>query len=469
MNTIDNIKETRTINSFDYDVKCLIIEKKIDIDNELFSKYINLETIVFQDCLITDFSKLNCSNNLKTLVCNNSCVSSLDGLEKFHELERLYLSGNRISDLSPLQGLNLIELDISNNPVDSLFAIKNHSRLEILKCSNTMIETLQDLHTIKTITRLECSNSRLKDINGINNCSRLKILDVSRQDIESITALSNLTELEEFNCSYNKVKNIQKLERCSSLKILNLKYNLIDSFEPISNLYLLKELYIIHNPVQDLRFIIYLNLETFDASESLINLNKQHIQVRRAIENIQTKTVRNINNNHQLIDNSMRLSIRNLFSDPEPSFYETKIEDSFMSDLAIELLKEYCSDKTLHHEYLSSFYELISYAWNRIITEPNISVMKNMFKDLEDVIIKPDFKFRSLRFYYVIQVLSKYFNDINLDFNENKCLAHTVLSIGTMVNPYHPFIHKKLVTDILTACCYDSSSLEKALDIIDNQ
>ena len=86
--------------------------------------FINLETIEFQACRI----------------------NSLDGIEKLDKLKYAYLDqDNFYSDLSPLKGLKLKELDISFTEVFDLSPLANITTLEVLIMEGLTIDDLSPI------------------------------------------------------------------------------------------------------------------------------------------------------------------------------------------------------------------------------------------------------------------------------------------------------------------------------------
>lgn len=79
-------------------------------------------------------------------------IHELDGIQNCRNLICLYLTGNKIRDLSPLEKLeNLEELYLGNNPFESLEPIKKLKKLKILNLIGS--GALKDL---SPLTGLDC-------------------------------------------------------------------------------------------------------------------------------------------------------------------------------------------------------------------------------------------------------------------------------------------------------------------------
>ena len=77
---------------------------------------------------------------------NSNRISDLSPLSGLDSLERLYLSENRISDLSPLSGLTSLErLYLSENRISDLSPLSGLDSLEVLRLSENSISDLSPL------------------------------------------------------------------------------------------------------------------------------------------------------------------------------------------------------------------------------------------------------------------------------------------------------------------------------------
>lgn len=133
---------------------------------------------------------------------NDGNISDLEGLQYFDGLSRIYLYGNRLSNLKPLSKLtNLTVINISNNSIKGrdFETILNNmgkiSKLEDFTCTNNEIEDISFLKKIGNIsnyTSLDLSNNKINDISLLKDSKNLYSLDLNNNRIKDITSLVNL-------------------------------------------------------------------------------------------------------------------------------------------------------------------------------------------------------------------------------------------------------------------------------------
>eukprot|EP01040_Poterioochromonas_malhamensis_P011138 gene11138-12137_t len=89
---------------------------------------------------------------------SNNGLKSLENIDVLgSKTLRLNLSGNKISDLTPLQGFSsLIELDLSQNNIESLSTLHPLPTLEFLDLRENKIHSLADLSVIRDLPNLRC-------------------------------------------------------------------------------------------------------------------------------------------------------------------------------------------------------------------------------------------------------------------------------------------------------------------------
>ena len=199
-------------------------------DNNLYKK---LKSILKNSVFSYDDSKneLNLSNaaikGLEVLDLSNSGITDISGLEAFNNVKELNLSGNNISDFSPM--LELKELltlklkncgitDLSNIfPQEYFTAREGKINIDSLDLSENNLSNLNILTNFAKIRELFLSNigltnNKLEELNGLKvNC-----LDISNNlGLTDVSAINNLIDLTE------EVEEWQK----QSLRYLDLSYN----------------------------------------------------------------------------------------------------------------------------------------------------------------------------------------------------------------------------------------------------
>lgn len=164
--------------------------------------FYNLEKLY---CGSFNLTKLNVSNNkeLKILECMGSDINRLD-ISNNIKLEELYCGSTKISSLDVSNNINLKKLFCSSTFLSSL-DISNNKELEVLECYHTIIDSL-DTSNNEKLSELYCNGTYISSLDLSNN-KMLTLLDCGVTDIHSID-VSNNKKLRYLSCSYTKINNI---------------------------------------------------------------------------------------------------------------------------------------------------------------------------------------------------------------------------------------------------------------------
>lgn len=128
-------------------------------------------------------------------------VGALGDVTVFYYLRTLALSGQSISDLSPLAGMKLEAIDISNNFVGNLLPLKD----------------------MATLRELDVCQNPLRNITPISRLLSLERLDISQTQVKNLRPLSELTKLWQLELNYCDAKDLSPLQSLSRLKILGMR------------------------------------------------------------------------------------------------------------------------------------------------------------------------------------------------------------------------------------------------------
>ena len=136
---------------------------------------------------------LSCYKNLKTLVCSNNNLTSLDKLP--NSVTHIYCNRNKITSLNNLPD-SVTYLFCPSNKLKSLDKLRKY--ITSLFCHANKITSLDNLP--KSITRLHCDSNKLKSLDKLPN----SIVELSCVD-NKITSLNRLPEsIIDLDCMDNK-------------------------------------------------------------------------------------------------------------------------------------------------------------------------------------------------------------------------------------------------------------------------
>jgi serine/threonine protein kinase len=161
------------------------------------------------------------------LICRTNQIEKLDPLAEISSLVYIDASDNRISDLSPLRGLNLYGLRILNNRVTNLEPLRNSKLidLDVSGCQISDIEPLRGNHLVS----LSLASNRIKNIEPLSG-SPLKQLSITDNQVQDISPLKGLS-LSHFYMVRNQISDLEPL-RGMPLTDLDCTDNPIQSLKP---------------------------------------------------------------------------------------------------------------------------------------------------------------------------------------------------------------------------------------------
>lgn len=249
---------------------------------------------------ISELSDLASLPNLVELAIFDSNLTNLDGIEKFTNLEILYIDSNQIEDYSKLNELsNLKVLGISENNLTNINMVENLTNLEELQAYNNKIEDISILNNNTNIKSLNLNGNNLnnEDIEVLKTMQNLEELGISNNEqINQVSQIEGLTNLKGLTLSNSKIKDVSGIEKLTNLEYLEMNENEIDDIEKICQLSNLKELSLVNNKISNISPISNLtNITDLDLSLNEIaqipNMDKissiQNVSLKGQLLNVQ--------------------------------------------------------------------------------------------------------------------------------------------------------------------------------------
>jgi Leucine-rich repeat (LRR) protein/AraC-like DNA-binding protein len=183
-------------------------------------------------CGISDLSPLR-GLPVTQLDCDDNNITSLEPLRGL-KLTKLWCQRNQITDLSPIENMPLELLYASENQISSLECLKGMP-LQRFACRNNKIRDLSPLAEMPLIF-LDCSSNEIERLSFVS--TSLQKLRISNNRITDLNGLKNLS-LIELDCSNNKIRSLKPVQG-SRLKNCNCRCNQITSLTTFKGMYLEK-------------------------------------------------------------------------------------------------------------------------------------------------------------------------------------------------------------------------------------
>ncbi|XP_075713626.1 uncharacterized protein LOC142749454 [Rhinoderma darwinii] len=173
---------------------------------------------------VTDFPerilKLDISLNELTELKANSFRHLLNLLE-------LNISCNVLDSVPGLAVLpNLLVLDLSYNAIEQMEPFKACTQLAHFNVSYNKIKSIKDLPALANLTRLHLNSNKLYSLDGIQNLPKLYELSVQNNEITSLLPLASSLTLNVLDASNNNISSLSEtlqilcgLRRLSELKL----------------------------------------------------------------------------------------------------------------------------------------------------------------------------------------------------------------------------------------------------------
>lgn len=151
-------------------------------------------------------------------------VDNLEGIDKFENLETLYLDYSEIDNIDALIHLqNLKNLTLlCEDTLTDFSVIGKLTSLEALKVDAYGMKSTDFAKNLKHLTKLEIENAQIRMLYGLENCTTLESLAVTDcmelQRLDAVQSLTNLKELAldvPYGCDEPDLKNLTALKKLS--------------------------------------------------------------------------------------------------------------------------------------------------------------------------------------------------------------------------------------------------------------
>lgn len=202
---------------------------------------------------VCNLAGLQHAKNMERFIAQDNGISDLTPISELYSLTSVNLMINSITDLTPLTELNkLIDLAVNNNLITKLpDQIGNMKQLKVLWLSNNKISDITPLNNLTNLEMLllECNN--ITDISPLEGLSSLRTLSVSFNKINNINELANCDNMTQLYMEYCGIVDCTPLSNLKKLRCLDLSNNEITNISPLGMLQQLEELFLKNNMISE--------------------------------------------------------------------------------------------------------------------------------------------------------------------------------------------------------------------------
>ncbi|WP_205677295.1 immunoglobulin-like domain-containing protein [Aquibacillus halophilus] len=234
-------------------------------------------------------------------------IYSIEGMQYAKNLDKLNLSLNQFSDITPLSSLTrLTSINLLSNNITDIEPLKNLYNLASLQLAVNNITDISHLDNLTSLEELYLhGNSNLNLSPLSNGFSNLKALNISSTNNSDISVLSNLSSLEYLVADDNKISDLSPIENLP-LERLHVKENAITDLSQIKDLF------------SQLSFF-YGSNQNIVLSEKNIAETTTSMYINNFIKDINEDIVDNITPSHSGVYNSPRVAWVGLNSNSDTS------------------------------------------------------------------------------------------------------------------------------------------------------
>lgn len=171
------------------------------------------------------------ASKVTSIWCENMNIESLQGIEYFTSILKLYAPNNKISTIDLSQNKLLRSLVLHDNQIVELNLSNNTDLLEMW-CDKNKLESL-NLENCNKLVTLSCYNNKLTNLNIKNmpnlnflTCSNnlLRILDITKNyRLETLQCGDN--DFTTINTEYNQKLKTLNIFHCSKIEIMDVSKN----------------------------------------------------------------------------------------------------------------------------------------------------------------------------------------------------------------------------------------------------
>jgi len=163
------------------------------------------------DTAITEADLSSWSNDI--IDCSNQSIASLEGMQHFNQTYPAWFKfeGNQITDISPLTGLNIGQLDLYDNKISDISAIATLPGLVYLGLADNMITDPSPISGLPNLMFVGLMNNKISDISGLTDLPRVASLALDGNQISDISVLASAPTLSNISLDGNSITDLSPL------------------------------------------------------------------------------------------------------------------------------------------------------------------------------------------------------------------------------------------------------------------
>lgn len=250
--------------------------------SERADKFIRKKRLYLGGNGLVDISPLQMCTEVRELILTGNKIKDITGLERMNSLKKLYLVNNPVQDLTPVLHLqHLQEINIKNTRINNLSALVEISSLKKLDISHTSIQDFSLLPQFKKLESLTVHISNREQFYAISKVDTLKhlyILGLENVSELDLLVLQNLNNLRTIEFENSIIDNFNCFQHNVSIQSIKLKDTKVKDGAVLGRMKGLKELELDGATIDNLETVCCSNsLEIFTGSFDQFHMLKDSI------------------------------------------------------------------------------------------------------------------------------------------------------------------------------------------------
>ena len=147
-------------------------------------------------------------------------IEELTDIPLFENLMYLVLFGQRIKDISPLEGMDLFTLDLGGNFIRDLKPLEQMPMLKSLRIANNPVYDLGPLIPLQNLREIGLENTEVYDLTPLGQLKRLENVNLFNTSCKDYSVLADLPNLTSANISDSSVADVASVIKNRNLQTL---------------------------------------------------------------------------------------------------------------------------------------------------------------------------------------------------------------------------------------------------------
>ncbi len=184
-----------------------------------------------------DYEDIKYFRGLKSIIFCGTYIKSYDFLTKMQQLYMISFSFCRLPD-EELPEISLSEIYYRGIESVDVRKLENLSGLQTFSATDTVVESLAELQSIKSLKKVAVDNCGISDISWAIACEGLEELSLVGNDIASVAGIERLEKLWALMLAKNPIEDITPLLKMTWLEALGISKAVVEDwsvFETLPN------------------------------------------------------------------------------------------------------------------------------------------------------------------------------------------------------------------------------------------